>query len=423
MKLKAGVHMNVSRDRLSVIGKLIGIYREERRGNTQNSFTLKKFCEGICSINTLKNIEAGGLSRSEDVYIELLGKLDLKFGEFLVVDEALVNLFAELYKAIEFYERETVILLIEKGKRLLYQVKDYIYYSETYYILDRLYEYYTYDSQINELELRKYLMFLDKEVFCFDDILKLLIYVKSSTYCVLDMEQYIKIVNKIKLDNVKLHCLKINLIHYYLSKGDFISMNKIIDELEEIFAYEDNRIRLLDILNCRVSLNSYNNKVILDVVIDHIEELIKTYNFPDIKLSEAYANIGSAFHNDKNYNLALEYYKKSFSFYRDNYLPTILYMADCQNRLGLDIDIPILDDKDISSYPVELIKMYKYFTLGNDIPAFVKQNYIMKQILPYLENEVNIEIFKYELGRIVDITGHYKNFLIFEREIQKKSYS
>ena len=89
--------MNVSRDRLSVIGKLIGIYREERRMNNQNSFTLKKFCDGICSINTLKSIEAGGLSRSEDVYIELLDKLDLKFGEFPVIDEALRKVISNLY--------------------------------------------------------------------------------------------------------------------------------------------------------------------------------------------------------------------------------------------------------------------------------------------------------------------------------------
>lgn len=54
--------MNVSRDRLSVIGKLIGIYREERRSNTLNQFTIKGFCEGICSPNTLKSIENGGLS-------------------------------------------------------------------------------------------------------------------------------------------------------------------------------------------------------------------------------------------------------------------------------------------------------------------------------------------------------------------------
>ncbi|RGC07873.1 hypothetical protein DXA38_22565 [[Clostridium] innocuum] len=237
------------------------------------------------------------------------------------------------------------------------------------------------------------------------------------------MELYTKIVDMIDLVDVDLHCLKINLIHYYLSIGDFISMNNIIDDLEHVFLEEGNKIRLLDILNCRVSLNSYNNKVNLNIVIDRIEELIKKYKYPDIKLSETFANIGSAFHNDKNYILSLEYYKKSFSYYRDSYLPTILYMADCQNRLGLDINIPILNDKDISSYPVELIKMYKYFTLGDDIPVFVKQNYIMKQILPHLENEVNIEIFKYELGRIVDITGQYKNFLVFEREIQKKIHN
>ena len=246
--------MNVSRDRLSVIGKLIGIYREERRGNTQNSFTLKKFCEGICSINTLKNIEAGGLSRSEDVYIELLDKLDLKFGEFPVIDEAIDKLMKGLYKAIEFYEREDVIILIDKSKRVLYEVKEYVYYSEIYQILDKLYEYYNYDSQIDEVDLQKYLVILSKGLLKINDILKLLIYSKSSSYCVLDMELYTKIVDMIDLVDVDLHYLKINLIHYYLSIGDFISMNNIIDDLEHVFLEEGNKIRLLDILNCRVSL-------------------------------------------------------------------------------------------------------------------------------------------------------------------------
>ena len=415
-----GTYMNVSRDRLSVIGKLIGIYREERRNNTQNGFTLKKFCEGICSINTLKRIEAGGLSRSEDVYIELLGKLDLKFGEFPVIDEALNKLGMSIYNAIEFYDREAVLLYIEKSKRVLSKVKNYIYYSEIYYVLDDLYEYYSEDTQIHNKNLKRYLSFIGSGIFNIDDILKLLIYSKSSTYCIVDIENYTKLVNSINLYNVNIHCLKINLIHYYLSKGDFINMNKIIDELEEIFISENNKIRLLDLLNCRVSLNSYNNKVILDDVIEHIEKLLETYNFPDIKLSETYSNIGSAFHNERNYRLSLKYYMKSLKYYRDNYLPTLLYMADCQNRLGLEINIPILDEKELSFYPIEMIKMYKYFTLANDIPAFVKQNYIMKQILPYLENEVNIEIFKFELGRLVDITGQYKKFLTFEREIQKK---
>ena len=55
--------MKVSKERLATIGKFIGVYREEKRGKTQNKYTLKSFCNGICSVNTLKNIESGGLSR------------------------------------------------------------------------------------------------------------------------------------------------------------------------------------------------------------------------------------------------------------------------------------------------------------------------------------------------------------------------
>ena len=100
--------MNVSRDRLSVIGKLIGIYREERRGNTLNQFTIKGFCEGICSPNTLKSIENGGLSRSNEVYEELLSKLNLKFNAFKVIDDATKNQLDDLYIAIEYYDDKKI---------------------------------------------------------------------------------------------------------------------------------------------------------------------------------------------------------------------------------------------------------------------------------------------------------------------------
>ena len=93
-------------------------FTEKNGGVIQNSFTLKKFCDGICSINTLKNIEAGGLSRSEDVYIELLDKLDLKFGEFPVIDEVLDRLLMKLYKAIEFYDIAGLVRGASKGEGL-----------------------------------------------------------------------------------------------------------------------------------------------------------------------------------------------------------------------------------------------------------------------------------------------------------------
>ena len=121
--------MRVSKERLSVIGRLIGIYREERRDNTQNEYTQKRFCDGICSPNTLKSIEAGGLSRSEDIYIELLDKLGLKYGEFPAIDEAIDELMVELYEAIEYYDEDKILEITNKGIRLLKSVDNYVVYS------------------------------------------------------------------------------------------------------------------------------------------------------------------------------------------------------------------------------------------------------------------------------------------------------
>ena len=71
-----------NKNRIRVIGKLIRIYREEKRHNTQNEYTLLRFCDGICTINTLKRIESGECSRSDEVYDELLAKLKLRFAYF-----------------------------------------------------------------------------------------------------------------------------------------------------------------------------------------------------------------------------------------------------------------------------------------------------------------------------------------------------
>lgn len=167
--------MNVSRDRLSVIGKLIGIYREERRNNTQNGFTLKKFCEGICSINTLKSIEAGGLSRSEDVYIELLGKLDLKFGEFPVIDEKINELIQSIYKDVEYFHIQSLAHECKRGIRLLENVKEYAYYREIYFILKDLYDYYQDDILIDDKRIFIYKSLIKNNVFIWGDILKVIV--------------------------------------------------------------------------------------------------------------------------------------------------------------------------------------------------------------------------------------------------------
>lgn len=133
---------NIPEERLSTIGKLIEVTREEKRNKSQNKYTMKSFVEGICTVNTLKRIEAGEIARIEDVYVELLDKLNLKLGYFPAVDDAILELMDPLYEAIEYYRVEDISKYCGMGLRVLGKVKNYVYYSELYDLLLATKEYF-----------------------------------------------------------------------------------------------------------------------------------------------------------------------------------------------------------------------------------------------------------------------------------------
>lgn len=411
--------MNVSRDRLSVIGKLIGIYREERRGNTQNSFTLKKFCDGICSINMLKNIEAGGLSRSEDVYIELLDKLDLKFGEFPVIDEVLDRLLMKLYKAIEFYDIDEIELVSDKMIRVLKEVNKYVYYSEVESIVNDLRDYYFKDGYIDDVVYQKYRSILYQFELKYMDLLRILMFPKIECNSINNHNEYIEEIEFIKLSDAKLSCIRLNLLHYYYTQNKYLEMKNEIESLESHFMRESNHIRLLDTYNYAIVMLTDVNIDWSSKYLNRIEELVSECNLPKIKICEVYANIGCIFHMIKDYAKSLVYYEKMLT-YGFNTLTNLIYMADCQNRLGRPIKMPIIENFEYDKYPIDLKCMFKYFTLSEDTPVFIKQNYILKKILPYLHDKELIEIFRFELLKLLNYTNQYKLLHVFETGIQQK---
>ena len=411
--------MNVSRDRLSVIGKLIGIYREERRGNTQNSFTLKKFCDGICSINTLKSIEAGGLSRSEDVYIELLDKLDLKFGEFPVIDEVLDRLLMKLYKAIEFYDIDEIELVSDKMIRVLKEVNKYVYYSEVESIVNDLRDYYFKDGYIDDVVYQKYRSILYQFELKYMDLLRILMFPKIECNSINNHNEYIEEIEFIKLSDAKLSCIRLNLLHYYYTQNKYLEMKNEIESLESHFMRESNHIRLLDTYNYAIVMLTDVNIDWSSKYLNRIEELVSECNLPKIKICEVYANIGCIFHMIKDYAKSLVYYEKMLT-YGFNTLTNLIYMADCQNRLGRPIKMPIIENFEYDKYPIDLKYMFKYFTLSEDTPVFIKQNYILKKILPYLHDKELIEIFRFELLKLLNYTNQYKLLHVFETGIQQK---
>lgn len=410
--------MNISNDRLRVIGKLIGIYREERRQGSQNNWTQKKFCEEICSPNTLKSIEAGGLSRSIDVYIDILDKFNLKLGEYDVIDDAVNELLDELYEAIEYFDCSNIKKITSKLMRILEKVKNYVYYSELYEIFEDLQLYYLNDDYISYEKVDRYTKEMYFLPYKLQDIFRILIFAKMKPESICDKEKFKNLIFSIELNKSIHNCVKLNLIDYYYIEGKYITMKDLIAELEWNFKQENNKIRLLDTYQFAIVLLG---NIDFDKSLEYIqkaEKLSELCEFPKIKMGELYSNIAIAHYIHKNYPKALDCFRVMAKFLNQRNLDSLILMADCQNRINRCYDIPVIDEKDFLKYPSNLRVMYKYFTFEKDIPVFARENYIMKKILPSLSDEAYIDVFRFELLKLVDQTGHYKSIHIFEKYIK-----
>ena len=118
-------------EKLWLIGHMINLYRIENRKLYNDEYSIERFCEGICTRNTLKRIENGERCR-ESTYMNILSKFDLLFGDFPKIDEALLLMLDQLYNAIEFYDIPSVKEYCQKALTLLERVRNYVVYSELY---------------------------------------------------------------------------------------------------------------------------------------------------------------------------------------------------------------------------------------------------------------------------------------------------
>lgn len=205
-----------NKNRIRVIGKLIRIYREEKRHNTQNEYTLLRFCDGICTINTLKRIESGECSRSDEVYDELLAKLKLRFDYFPEVDTAVEMMMEPLYEAIEYFDLEGIGRICDKILNLLERVRNYVYYSELYNIFKNLRQYYIDDLTISTGIALRYESLLGIMPPIYSIILKFLIMTRKSIDALDDPNIYNTAIKKLEMINEKCLFLQFFVLKFYI---------------------------------------------------------------------------------------------------------------------------------------------------------------------------------------------------------------
>lgn len=472
-----------NKNRIRVIGKLIRIYREEKRHNTQNEYTLLRFCDGICTINTLKRIESGECSRSDEVYDELLAKLKLRFDYFPEVDTAVEMMMEPLYEAIEYFDLEGIGRICDKILNLLERVRNYVYYSELYNIFKNLRQYYIDDLTISTGIALRYESLLGIMPPIYSIILKFLIMTRKSIDALDDPNIYNTAIKKLEMINEKCLFLQFFVLKYYITTNQYISLMQLLNKLEMIFLSKENYIRLIDLYNYYFMLYTVIEHGLRDEYIQKVDNIAKSEKIPNYKLSEIYSNIASNLIFEKNYKRALEFFEKMLrykevphiteiiymascqshlefiieNFYVPNekigetysnianqfhihckyhdalmyfskmikyqniyYITDLIYMANCQSVLNKEINIPILSKMEIEKYPQILRKMYNfYLNYGISSPK-EKQDFILNEIAPINEDKDLSVVFKFELKKAIKKNSCYKSLYLYEEIINNK---
>lgn len=409
--------MMVRKERMHQIGKLIGVYREERRNKSQNAFSQKHFCENICSPNTLKAIEKGKISRSIDIYTGLLGKFNLKLNEYPEVDNAIDRLMDPLYQAMEFFSCEKVDHLTRKMLTLLQHFKACIYYSELYEIFEDLNKYYLYDEDISVAKAFRYKQLIAFSPSNIHDVLRVLVFGALHTEYYADQKYFAKIIDEIGLVQSKLPMVKIGLIYFYFTQNKYMRMKGLIVELEAAFIKEHNKTRLLDIYKCLIAMLGEIDFEMCHTYITKALQLIENEKFADYKIGELYSNIACSYHRNNNYKIAVDAFN-CMKKYKKFLLSDFIFLADCLNHLEIAMDETDISEYDLKHCPNNYRYMYHYYTFDKDIPVFARENYILKRILPTLRDERFIKIFRYELVKLVEESTRYRNIHIFEAQVK-----
>lgn len=411
---------NIPEERLSTIGKLIEVTREEKRNKSQNKYTMKSFVEGICTVNTLKRIEAGEIARIEDVYVELLDKLNLKLGYFPAVDDAILELMDPLYEAIEYYRVEDISKYCDMGLRVLGKVKNYVYYSELYDLLMATKEYFEEAKIISLSKMERfrneYTLFDEK----YHSLFKIMVFYRGQAEAHNDPKLFETIVEEFQLLSSSSVMENILGLNYCIIFKKYITFREKVNALENELEYRKNYVRLLDVYVYKIfgSIN-IENQVDKEYLVK-ADNLIALHQFPNIKVMDFYPNIAAALHEIKLYKEALLYYEKMVEVTEIEklWLPALNCMAHCQRMLGMDINIPKLDDKHIARNSILDQKAYKYFITKN-VETFAKINFILKEIAPFLMYESLIKVFSDEMEFLLKETGSYKNLYLFNMIIQE----
>lgn len=407
--------MNI-KERKRLIGLLIGVYREELFSFDSEKFNKSNFCMNVCCVNTLKKLEQGYICRNS-IYPEILQKFNLKFGFFKKVDDAVELSLTSLYEAIEFYDIDAIMTISYKILRLLNRLKNYVYYSEIHELITDVKNHYLKNEFITEHKAKHYEKMLEIFPSVYSDLYKILIIERAALYATENCEAYTNSIKKYNLIKSDKPYMKLLIVKYFSITNKFDCMNEVLSDLEQTFLHAKNYIRLVDVYNYYIILYTYINKSKRLDYIEKMEGILENALVSDYKIGETYSTLANIYHYEKEYQISLRYFKLMVKHQKTFNLIDLLYMANCQSRLELNINIPPVEN--IEKYPVFAQHMYFFYANYKALSLIEKQDLIMEKILPFNKDKDLAIVFQFELRKLINETNCYKKLYIYDKVLEE----
>lgn len=412
--------MNIPKEKLSLIGISIKVNRKARLKETKSGrWNQQNFSDGICSQNTLIKIERGQVSRFIEVYAEAAERLGLRLGYFPEVDKLIDKIAPKLYKAVEFYDLKKIMLYTKKLIEILEPYKLCLWYCDLYLFSNSFTAYYQNEKYIEIKKLDTYIDMINEFNDTISEILKHLIF--TSVYMELNRQntnesELRKIYKQIEIDKSTFAANVLNKMIYCFIFEKTTALLMMLNDIETRYMETQNFIRLLDGYSLVISYLSVMGKEEVDEYIEKYEKLLMRVSLSQIKIKEYYYGLGTALYELGRYEKAISCFEKSYENDINITNPSFIYIASAQRKMGVSINIPFYMEKDIQKFPIDIKQLYNYYKLNDDIPAFIKQKFIMERILPNLrpKDELLVNILREELIGLIQETNHYKDSIIFE---------
>lgn len=409
--------MKIPKEKLGQFGISIKVNRKERlRKYSGASWTQKGFCDGICSEPSFVNIEKGKPGRFIDNYEKMAEKLGMRIAYDPDVDKKIDNYTKHLYKAIEYYDLKKTEKYCDKLIALLEGFKDCLWYGDLYRVVNITNQYYMSLSYLNTSER----IFYASMVYEFDEFWYEIIISTIFNSAFFDVESfdYITYFNKFKIHESKCAINMVNTMKYYLARDNTSKFRDLYDKVIREWKKKRNYIRLMDAYNMALLYLSYYDVNEVDDVADKVDKIIKEIEVPIYKLIDIFYNLSAVYYELKQYDKSIEFMEKCYHIDSSKIKCTFLIIGSALHCKGQKSLIPFYRNSELSKFPLDAQLLYEYFTMDDDVPAMTKENFLMKKVLPEVneEDDLCLKIIKNELETLIKETRKYKDLKVLEEK-------